>query len=409
MVLHPMISALRRSKAGAVLVVLQVAMTLAIVSNIVAIAGTRALLVSRPTGTAEESLFAIGFRLTDGVETPSAMAADLRAVRAVPGVVDAVSTNGFPLRGTSWSEGVSTRTDARTIQEQNGNTAVYAMDGHGIDTLGLHLVEGRNFVPDDVQPGHFNAAPLPAVAIISEPLARALFPVGEALGKSIYLSSAASKPIAVIGVVERLQTGDAASSLDTARSEYSIVLPMTDESPRGLLAVRTAPGAMAATMPAVRQALTTLNPARIFGRMRPFEEVRREAYAKDRAIAIALAAVSAVLVAVTALGIVGLTSFWVARRKRHIGIRRALGASRRAIVTYFLAENAMLCIAGTFLGMFLAIALNATLWRLYAVERLSLPVLVVSALGIVLVGQCAAWMPSIRAGRVEPATALRSI
>ena len=96
----PILAALKRSKTGAALVVLQVAFTLAIVSNVSSMIGARAALVTRPTGTDEHNLFAIGFRLTGGAQSSAMRAADLANVRAVPGVIDAVATNTYPLRGS---------------------------------------------------------------------------------------------------------------------------------------------------------------------------------------------------------------------------------------------------------------------------------------------------------------------
>jgi putative ABC transport system permease protein len=112
---------------------------------------------------------------------------------------------------------------------------------------------------------------------------------------------------------------------------------------------------------------------------------------------------------VTALGIVGLTSFWVARRKRQIGIRRALGATRLAIVRYFLVENALLCLSGVLLGAIVAQGLNIWLWRHYGVSRLPAWELWLCAFVVILLGQIAATMPALRAAKVAPTQALRSV
>src|SRR5690606_22107881 len=92
--------------------------------------------------------------------------------------------------------------------------------------------------------------------------------------------------------------------------------------------VRAEPGRRDEVMKSVEQKLAEANPSRIVGRLRSMEQVRQEAYAGDRAMAISLGAVIFALLAVTALGIVGMASFWVAQRTRQIGTRRALGATR---------------------------------------------------------------------------------
>jgi putative ABC transport system permease protein len=409
MQLAPIIAALKRSKTGAVLVVLQIALTLAIVSNVLSIIGARTALFTRPTGTDEPNLFAIGFRLTEGSGSQASLDTDLARVRAVPNVVDAVASNTYPLRGSGWVEGVSLRPGPNTVQQQSADTAVYALDWHGLGTLGLQLVAGRNFSAEETIQGQFNSGHMPGVAIVSQALGRQLFPQGNALGKVIFLTSDARKPITIVGVVERLQSPTAASTIDEHQSENSLIVPIASAGQGGLLLVRVRPGALAATMPKVRRALVDANPARLFGRLRPFQEVRSEAYAKDRSLAIALAVVCLILVLVTALGIVGLTSFWVARRKRQIGIRRALGASRTAIVRYFLLENAVLCSSGVLLGALAAQALNTWLWGRYAVARLPGAELLLCVALVLALGQAAALFPALRAARVAPSEALRSV
>jgi putative ABC transport system permease protein len=409
MQIMPILAALKRSKTGAILVVVQVALTLAIISNVISIIGERTALILRPTGTDEHQLFAIGYRLVQGEGSRAELETDLVQVRAVRGVVDAVAVNTYPLRGPGWTEGASLQPDASSIRDQRAQTAVYAMDHHGISTLGLALVEGRNFTDGETTEGQFNAGPMPAVAVVSKALALKLFPDGGALGKPIYLTSDTGKPITIVGVVARLQSAAAAGTIDTSASENSIILPIVSAGPFGLFVVRVRPGTLEATMPAVRDALIKVNPQRIFGKFRPFDEVRSTAYRKDRSMAIALGVVCAVLVLVTALGIVGLTSFWVARRKRPIGIRRALGATRLAIVRYFLVENAMLCLSGVLLGAIVAQGLNIWLWRHYGVSRLPAWELWLCAFVVILLGQVAATMPALRAAKVAPTQALRSV
>ncbi len=405
----PIMAALKRSKTGAILVVIQVALTLAIISNVISIIGERTALFLRPTGTDEPHLFALGYRLTHGEGSRAELETDLAQARAVPGVVDVVAVNTYPLRGPGWVEGVSLQPGASSVRDQNANTAVYAMDHHGIGTLGLTLVEGRNFTAEETMEGQFNAEPMPGVAVVSKALASRLFPDGGALGKPIYFTSDAGKPVTIVGVVARLQSAAAAGTIDTSASENSVIVPIVSAGQSGLFVVRVKPGVLEATMPAVRDALVKVNPQRIFGKFRPFDEVRSTAYRKDRSLAIALGVVCCVLVLVTALGIVGLTSFWVARRKRQIGIRRALGATRLAIVRYFLVENALLCLSGVLLGVLIAQGLNIWLWSHYGVSRLPTGELWVCAFVVILLGQVAATMPALRAARVAPTQALRAV
>jgi putative ABC transport system permease protein len=404
----PVVSALKRNKTSAVLVVLQVALMLTFISNLVSIVWERAATVLRPTGTAEQSLFAIGFRLTGAPQNIPNLQADLAAVRASPGVEDAIATNAYPLRGTGWGEGISLMPGPTTIQQQQAQTAIYLTDEHGVGTLGLKLVAGRNFRAEEVEAGHLGAGPLPGVAIISRALARQLFGDKGSLGRIIYFTADAKKPVTVVGVVERLQSPYAAGSIDAGVAENSVLLPLLAAGGSGLLVVRARPGALKPAMQAVRNTLLRVNPERILGRLRPFDEIRRTAYQKDRAIAVAFGILFLILSLVTALSIVGITSFWVVRRTVQIGIRRALGATQSSIVRYFLVENVLLCSAGTLLGITLSLVLNVWVRTHYATDRISALALIACAFMVVSLGQCAAIAPVLRASRVPPSQAFRS-
>jgi len=409
MELVPILSALRRNWTGPFLVIVQIALTLAIVSNVVSVIVDRTTLITRPTGTVEHDIFAIGFIFTKKVQTKSMQDAELHNVRAIPNVVDAVAANTYPLRGGGWADGVSNNPGITNYGEQNAQAAVYAMDQHAINTLGLKLVEGRNFAPEEIIPGQFNAPPIPDVAIISRSLKQQLFPHGSALGKVIYVASEPRKPVTIIGVVDRLQSPEAAGTIDERAANNSIILPISAAGGRELFIVRVKPGSIDTTMHDVLGTLIRANPDRIFGRLRPFTEIRSTAYQKDRSIAIALGVLCTILVVITALGIVGLTSLWVVRRKGQIGIRRALGATRPAVVGYFLTENALLCFCGAALGAIASEGLNLWLRSHYGIEPIRTAELLLCALAIMLLGQISAVRPALLAAHVPPSEALRSI
>lgn len=406
----PILAALRRNKASAVLVVLQVGLMLTFISNLASIVSQRLSVVSRPTGTEESNLFALGFRLPKADGTLPVLEADVDAIRRTPGVADAVATNAYPLRGGGgWGEGISLMPGPTSIQQQSAQTAVYAMDPHGIPTLGLRLVEGRNFSADEVIAGQFNSSPMPNVAIITKSLKEQLFGAGLALGRLIYATSDSRKPITVIGVVERLQSPYAASTVDIHQSENSLILPIRAAGDGGLFIVRVKSGPIATIARAVQEVLIKNDADRIFGAVRPFTEIRLRAYQKDRAMAVAFGILFIVLCLITALAIVGLTSFWVLRRTGQIGIRRALGATRLSIIRYFLIENALLCTSGAVLGIGTSLALNLWLRTHYGSDRMSALALIACASMVVSLGQCAVTLPAIRAARISPSNAFRSV
>jgi len=143
-------------------------------------------------------------------------------------------------------------------------------------------------------------------------------------------------------------------------------------------------------------------------RKRTFDEVRGDFFRGDRAMAGLLASVCIALLIVTALGIVGLGSFWVAQRRRQIGVRRALGATRGNILHYFQTENFVLATIGIIVGMAMAYGINLFLMRQYELPRLPFLYLPVGALLLWLLGQLAVLGPALRAASVPPVVATRS-
>jgi putative ABC transport system permease protein len=160
-------------------------------------------------------------------------------------------------------------------------------------------------------------------------------------------------------------------------------------------------------MKAVEKKLIETDRLRVLEQIQPQTEARREAYRDDRGLAVILAIVCTALLAVTAFGIVGLTSYWVAQRRRQIGIRRALGATRNAIVRYFQTENFLIAAAGAAAGVGLSVALNLWMMSFLAMERLDSLYAVVGAVVVLLLGQAAVLWPALKAASVPPALATR--
>ncbi len=136
--------------------------------------------------------------------------------------------------------------------------------------------------------------------------------------------------------------------------------------------------------------------------------MRRGFYSRDRSVVWLLVSVCAALLVVTALGIVGLASFWVQQRTKQIGVRRALGATRGQILRYFQLENFILATLGILLGMLLAFGINQLLMSRYELPRLPWQYLPAGAVILWVLGQVAVLGPARRAAAVPPAIATRS-
>ena len=153
------------------------------------------------------------------------------------------------------------------------------------------------------------------------------------------------------------------------------------------------------------------DPSRIINpkRVRTYAQIRAKFFQRDTTMISLLLASALGLLFVTALGITGLANFWVQQRTRTIGIRRAIGATRTDILRYFQTENFLIVSFGVLLGVLLAIGLNLMLMKHYELPRLPLWYLPVGAMVLWLLGQLAVLAPALRASRVQPVVATRSV
>jgi putative ABC transport system permease protein len=409
MQIKPILSALRMHKAGTLLIAMQIALTLAVVCNALFIIRQRVEHISRPTGIDESNLLLISNHWIGRHDGDfSLLATDLATLRQLPGVQDAYATNAYPLIGGGWASGVRTGTGA--TQQKVGVSAIYFVDDHALATLGAKLIEGRNFRPDEVR-SMDGGDPDAASIIISKALADKAFPQGSALGKLLYLGNKGARPSTVIGVLDSLQSPSPASNEDD-RWQYTTLVPLRLDSDFTNFVVRVRPGQMESVEKAAPAALRASNRMREIpdeDGVRTFTDVRHEAYESDRGMAILMGIISVVLLAITAAGIVGLTSFWVGQRRRQIGVRRALGATRGDILSYFLTENLLIGIGGVVIGTVLAVAMNLWLMHQFEMNRLAPGYVAVGVLVLLVLGQCAVLAPAIRASHVPPVEATRSV
>ena len=418
MKLHPMIAALRKHKAGVVLIALQIALTLAIVCNAIFIIGKRIDRVNRPTGLDESNLFLVTQQWVgapsadtpDGVAKLDAMQKeDLVALRNLPGVASVAPINSLPLLNSSWNGAVSLKPDAKFSDTGNNvRTTYYFTDDQAMSTLGVKLAAGRWFNAGDVQNQGFRDNPPRPIVIVTKALADKLFPKGDAVGKPIYVDGS-SAPSTIVGVVTRLQVPSTGSWVNGFTWNATLV-PTRLDAGFARYAVRTKPGQLEAAMKAAAPTLYKVNPLRVLDddSVKSYADIRAEAYRADVGMAILMGVICLVLLSVTAAGIVGLTSFWVGQRHRQIGVRRALGARKVDILHYFQLENLLIAGSGAVIGIVMAIGLNLWLMRLYQMDRLPVVYTLIGVAAVLVLGQCAVFVPARRASNVPPVTATRA-
>jgi putative ABC transport system permease protein len=391
-----------QNKGGYLLIALQIAVTMAIMVNAIAIMQERTIKMARPSGIDEANTFGVvSVAFKADVDQKALIDEDLALLRSLPGVVDAVATNSFPLRQGGWSEGLTREPETGT---SDSSSAIYFVDDHGVSTFDLVLLEGENFAPEDVVWDSATDDPWPAKAIVTRALAEDLFPdhEGSYLGKTFYFDD--SNPATITGVIERMQ----APWPTWTGVERSMLVPMMRETDFVRYVVRTEPGLRDELMPRVEEVLAQSNKSRIIQHLQTVDEARKLAYLGDGAMIKILTFIVILLTAITGLGIVGLASFSVARRTRQIGIRRALGATRMAIVRYFMIENFIVSSVGIVVGGILAVGLNIAMVQAFSLTPLAWYVIPSAMIVLWVVGQLAVAGPARRASSISPAIATRA-
>ncbi|WP_346839015.1 FtsX-like permease family protein [Microbulbifer sp. SAOS-129_SWC] len=399
--LRPMLSAIWRNKISALLIVLQLALTLAIISNAAVIVGDRSDMMKRPTGMDVDNVIAVTFlAIPQDYDMAAAVTADMAMLREMPGVVDAAPSNQIPLSGSGSASGFHTKPN----EEIGGEAANYFQsDPHFINALGMKLIAGRNFTEADMDVVGPNDNYKSKVAIVTKQFADTLFPDGNALGKYFYGGND-SHPTEIIGIVER----NLGSWVGWSNAGNVAVFPVLVAGNFKRYLIRTEPGQRDQVLKQVEDALAKRDPRRVI-HMETLAKDMARSYAGDNTMVKALSSVMALLTFIVALGIVGLTFFWINQRRKQIGVRRALGATRTAISRYFLLENLLIAGTGIALGMAAAQIFNHLMVSSFKQPALTLPVMAVCALILVSVSVVAALVPALRAANISPATATRSV
>ncbi|MBE1158852.1 ABC transporter permease [Dyella acidiphila] len=408
MQIQPILAALRRHKAGTILIALQIALTLAIVCNALFIINQRLSHLSEQSGVDEPNLFVIRNMWGEQYSTQQAVQhieEDVAALRQVPGVQDVSAVNNYPFGPSTWDNFITMKPDQLS---PTTDASFYTGDENFVRTLGLKLIAGRDFRADEIQDKGLRDSIVPAVAIISKAMADKLYPNGDALGKTFYAMT--SSPITIVGIVDVLHRQDV-SSWSASYLGESMITPIRIAMPWGLTyVVRAKPGQLEEAMHAAPKALFAENRMRMIDPkdgLLSFAEVRHRAFEKDRGMAILMGIICVVLLAITGAGIVGLTSFWVGQRRRQIGVRRALGATHRDILHYFMTENLLISLGGVAIGVLLTFGLNLWLVTRFTLNLLPVTYVLAGIVILLLLGQGAVLAPALRASRVPPIEATR--
>jgi putative ABC transport system permease protein len=396
----PIIRAMKHNRMRFALIIVEIAITLAIVTNAVNMILDERQKMLRQSGFDDENLISISyqpfapeFREESFVE--SLVQTDMRAIRSIPGVKAVTATYFMP-----WQGGGSSGTWKTEGYNDKFQAQLYAGRGQLFDTLGVKIAQGRGFVENDT-PAEQNVPT--RVTVISRALAKKLWGDANPIGRVI-TNGEGGTPRTVIGVIDEFYNPYAWNI-----GEFVLFTPgRAYDSGGATFLLRTEPGAVKSVVAQLEPKLLAINGGRVF-RMRTIAEQKDNFFSAGKVVITAMTGIIIVLIFITGLGIVGITSLAVSERTRQIGTRRALGATRADILKHFLAENWIVTSAGLTLGVLATYALNFAL--VSKLTDVKMPWYLVGV-GIVMlwaIGIIATLPPALRAATVSPAIATRSV
>ena len=396
----PIFRALLRSKAGALMLLIQIAITTAIVSNAAFIINDRVNYLSLDTGYPEDEIFSFSISHFGEIEDISVLLEQTEEnLRNMPGVIDAVFVNAIPVSGGGSASMFGSQPSSERGEQIRA--AYFTGDEHMLNTLDLTLLEGRNFDPSEVLTGTDRTV-VAQVAIVSKSFIDEKFPEGDGLGQTIYMGN---DPLKIIGIVGKIS----GPWLKDNDSQNVVIMPNARADKQQKFIVRAEADQRAAVMRQIDDILLAEHSKRVIMFKRGMDEAKDNYNASDILMLRMLVVLIVVLVLVTALGIFGMTLFNINKRTKQIGTRRALGARKSAIVKYFLTENSIICLSGMLIGSIAAVYLGDSLMTHFSIPALELNYILATAVFVLLVSLISVIFPAIRAANIAPSIATRSI
>jgi putative ABC transport system permease protein len=352
----------------------------------------------RPDGLLGVELSMPDRRVRDPATMLTSRAQVQQAIEAISGVSSAARIHRLPGTGSSGTQSFVRLDRPRPTGAEPDATYREVSPGY-FRTLGVPLLVGREFGPEDT----LTSAP---VVIVNHALQRRYFPDEDPIGKTIRpVYSATGAALTIVGVVADQTLG----GLDEAPPAILYYPDTQSVSQRYAVVVRTArPG----VGPELRKAIREAAPFLIVGPVRRLSEVLQDAPTMflRRYPVFLLGVFACVALLLASIGIFGVVSFGVTERTREFGIRMAMGAARRDIVGLVLRRSSAPILIGAAAGVAGSVAL-ATVFRglLFGVASSDPAVLVGVAAVLGGVAVTSALLPALRAARLDPAVALRSL
>jgi len=391
-----------RSGLRRALVVAQVALSLVLlVGAFLFIRSFRKLLTVDP-GFRAEGILAVGVDFGKTVASPERRLATFRQLRdkfaAIPGVVSSAQTNTTPVSGDSWDEDIGP--DSAPAANSHKQAWFDRVSPGYFATMQTRLIAGRDFSDHDTLSST-------RVAIVSQEFARAFFPGVNPLGHTFHIEADAGKPepsFQIVGIVQNSKYSDLREKFQPL-----VFFPVEqDETPHnGCSFVLRIAGSPSSVMRAAKSAVAGINPS--FGiQFQPLSVQLADSILRERLMATLSAGLGFLAALLATLGLYGVIAYMVARRRKEIGIRVALGSDRSGVIRLVLGEAAVLLAIGLAVGVVIALwagqFAEALLYGIQARDGLSL---VSACVLLAAIGLLASYVPAHRAAAGNPMSALR--
>jgi putative ABC transport system permease protein len=322
----------------------------------------------------------------------------LEAVRALPGVQRAGLASQIPLGGNFDGNGVLARDKPLANPEDAPGAQRYAVSEDFLGALGITLRAGRTFHPSD-------ATDAPPVALVNEALARALWPGEDPIGKEIKVGGPARPWRQVVGVTANTRH----LSLDAEEpAQFYVPLTQWDYADNPVILVVRARGEPQALVRAVRDAVWSVDKRLAISDVATMSERVAVSASQRRFAMLVFQAFALVAIVLAGAGLYGVLAGSVAERSREMGIRSALGATRRRLLTLVLSDGLKFALLGVLAGTAGALALARFIrGLLFGVSSHDPLTLASVALALLLVATAACLVPAWRAARADPVTTLK--
>jgi predicted permease len=342
----------------------------------------------------------------------------LAEVRALPGIEQASVADGIPAGGYLGGfevTFVAERTDLPptryvTTSHPKANGTLHAVSPRFLQTLGLELLQGRDFQEADRDGGEL-------VAIVSRSMAARLWPNADPLGRRLMLGNeghwrtvvgVAADPATVPRNQPIKEVSRARMVLVPAEQRYPVDVRRPVEPREMLIVIRAADAR--GQLDALRAAVRRLDENVALFDAATLDESMLAWYAPLRAARVLMGTLAGIALAIATLGVYSVVSFLVARRSREFGIRMALGARRRQVLKMVMDEAVHLLLVGLFAGVFVtALGERVLQARRYGLQPNELSTWAAVLVLMITVGLAAAFIPARRAAGIDPSAALRHL